>query len=156
MISKIIQKKSRNAILRGRTSERMLINWRHYHSSTSLIPPTAETYTLYDNGMTTAFPYAYGTIPVPFDCYVSSVTMTANKYSSYGTPTGTSATVYVYKNYNTLVTSKTLNYTGSEGMVLTFDFGTTAPINADEKISLRFYADGLWRYMASTTILTER
>lgn len=149
MISKIIQKKSRNAILRGRTSERMLINWRHYHSNTS-------TFTLYDNGMSTAFPYAYGTIPVPFNCYVSSITMTANKYSSYGTPTGTSATIYVYKGLSTLVASKTLNYTASEGMVLTFDFGTTAPINADEKITLRWYADGLWRYMASTTILTER
>ena len=149
MLNSIIQKKSKNAISRGITSERMLINWRHYHSSTS-------TFTLYDNGMTTAFPYAYGTIPVPFDCYVTSVTMTANKYSSYGTPTGTSATVYVYKNYNTLVTSKTLSYTGSEGMVLTFDFGTTAPINENEKISIRWYANGLWRYMASTTILTER
>ena len=60
------------------------------------------------------------------------------------------------KHNDTFVTLKTLNYTASEGMVLTFDFGTTAPINADEKISLRFYADGLWRYMASTTILTER
>lgn len=149
MISKIIQKKSRNAILRGRTSERLLINWRHYHSNTS-------TYTLYDNGMTTAFPYAYGTIPIPFDAYVTSVTITANKYSAYGTPTGTSATVYVYKGLSTLVASKTLSYTGSEGMVLTFDFGTTAPINADEKITLRWYADGIWRYMASTTILTER
>ena len=149
MISKIIQKKSRNAILRGRTSERLLINWRHYHSNTS-------TYTLYDNGMTTAFPYAYGTIPIPFDAYVTSVTITANKYSAYGTPTGTSATVYVYKGLSTLVASKTLSYTGSEGMVLTFDFGYDAPIDKDEKISLRFYADGLWRYMASTTIITER
>jgi hypothetical protein len=106
--------------------------------------------------MTTTFPYAYGTIPINMNCYVSSVTMTANEYNSYGTPTGSSATVYVYKGLNTLVTSKTLSYTGSEGMILTFDFGTTAPIDADEKITIRWYADGIWRYMNSTTILTER
>lgn len=149
MISKIIQKKSSSAVLRGRTSERLLINWRHYQGA-------AGTFTLYDNGMTTTFPYAYGTIPVPFNAYVTSVTITSNKYNSYGTPTGTSATVYVYKGLSTLVASKTLSYTGSEGMVLTFDFGTTAPIDVDEKITLRFYTDGIWRYMASTTIITER
>ena len=140
---------SKQKLLNPVHKDKLVINWRHYQSSTS-------TMTLYDTGMTTAFPYAYGTIPVPFDCYVSSVTMTANKYSSYGTPTGSSATVYVYKGLNTLVTSKTLSYTASEGMVLTFDFGTTAPIDADDKITLRWYANGLWRYMNSTTILTER
>ena len=140
---------SKQKLLNPVHKDKLVINWRHYQSSTS-------TMTLYDTGMTTAFPYAYGTIPVPFNCYVSSVTMTANKYSSYGTPTGSSATVYVYKGLNTLVTSKTLSYTASEGMVLTFDFGTTAPIDADDKITLRWYANGLWRYMNSTTILTER
>ena len=140
---------SKQKLLNPVHKDKLVINWRHYQSSTS-------TMTMYDTGMTTAFPYAYGTIPVPFDCYVSSVTMTANKYSSYGTPTGSSATVYVYKGLNTLVTSKTLSYTASEGMVLTFDFGTTAPIDADDKITLRWYANGLWRYMNSTTILTER
>jgi hypothetical protein len=129
--------------------DRVAINWKHYHSA-------ASTRTLYDTGMTTAFPYAYGTIPVPFDCYVSSVTFTANKYSSYGTPTGTSSTVYIYKGLNTLVTSQTLSYTPSEGMQLTHDLGTTAPISAGEKISIRWYANGIWRYMNSTTILTER
>jgi hypothetical protein len=149
MITKIAVAKHRNKINKGSTTEKVAINWRHYHSATS-------TYTLYDTAMTTAFPYAYGTIPVPFDCYVSSVTMTANKYSSYGTPTGSSATVYIYKGLNTLVTSKTLSYTASEGMILNFDFGTTAPIDADDKITLRWYANGIWRYMNSTTILTER
>ena len=149
MIYNVIKQKSRNAISRGTTSERLIVSWRHYHSNTS-------TNTLYDTGMTTAFPYAYGTIPIPFDAYISSVTMTANKYSSYGTPTGTSATVYIYKGLNTLVASKTLTYTPSEGMVLTFDFSTTAPINRDEKIAIRWYANGLWRYVNSTTIITER
>lgn len=154
MLSKIIKAKHSNRLDKQKAAnpvhkDKLVVNWRHYQSSTS-------TMTMYDTGMTTAFPYAYGTIPVPFDCYVSSVTMTANKYSSYGTPTGSSATVYVYKGLNTLVTSKTLSYTASQGMVLTFDFGTTAPIDADDKITLRWYANGLWRYMNSTTILTER
>ena len=154
MLSKIVKAKHSNKINRLKEAnpvhkDKVAINWRHYHSA-------ASTRTLYDTGMTTAFPYAYGTIPVSFDCYVSSVTMTANKYSSYGTPTGTSGTVYIYKGLNTLVTSKTLSYTASQGMVLTFDFGTTAPIDADEKITIRWYANGIWRYMNSTTILTER
>jgi len=154
MITKIASAKHSNKINRLKEAnpvhkDKVAISWRHYHSNTS-------TFTLYDTGMTTTFPYAYGTIPVPFDCYVSSVTMTANKYSSYGTPTGTSGTIYIYKGLNTLVTSKTLSYTASQGMVLTFDFGTTAPIDADEKITIRWYANGIWRYMNSTTIITER
>jgi len=149
MISNIAQKISKQRISRGSTSEKLILNWRHYHSNTS-------TNTLYDNGMTTAFPYAYGTVPVPFDCYVSSVTMTANKYSTYGTPDGSSATVYIYKNLNTLVTSKTLSYTPSEGMTLTFNFDVNAPINEGEKFFVRWYANGLWRYIASTIIITER
>lgn len=154
MISKVASAKHTNKINRLKEAnpvhkDKLVVSWRHYHSNTS-------TYTMYDTGMTTAFPYAYGTIPIPFDCYVSSVTMTANKYSSYGTPLGNTATVYIYKGLNTLVTSKTLSYTASQGMVLTFDFGTTAPIDADDKITLRWYANGIWRYMNSTTILTER
>jgi len=41
-------------------------------------------------------------------------------------------------------------------MILTFDFDTTAPINAGEKITIRWYANGMWRYMATTIIITER
>lgn len=149
MISNLAVAKNKDKIDRGGTTEKMLINWRHYHTNTS-------TNTLYDNGMTTAFPYAYGTIPVPFNCYVTNVVMTANKYSTYGTPEGSSATVYVYKNLNTFVARKDLTYTGSEGMVLSFDFGDTAPIDAGEKITIRWYANGWWRYMASTIIITER
>jgi len=149
MISKLAIAKTDRKIQKSDVSENMLINWRHYHSS-------ASTRTLYDNGMTTAFPYAYGTIPVPFDCYVSSVTFTANKYSSYGTPTGTSSTVYVYKGLNTLVTSQALTYTPSQGMQLTHDLGISAAINKGEKISIRWYTNGIWRYMNSTIILTKR
>lgn len=154
MISKIVSAKHTNKINRLKDAnpvakDKVAINWRHYHTSSSFR-------TLYDNGMTTAFPYAYGTIPVPFDCYVSSVTFTANKYSSYGTPTGSGSTVYIYKGYNTFVTQQFLSYTPSEGMQLTHDLGTAAPINAGEKISIRWFTNGIWRYMNSTIILTER
>ncbi len=154
MITKIARAKHSNKINKLKEAnpvhkDKVAINWRHYHSGTS-------TYTMYDTGMSTAFPYAYGTIPINMNCYVSSVTLTANKYSSYGTPTGYFSTIYIYKGYNTLVTSQSIMYTPSEGMQLTHDLGTTAPINAGEKITIRWYANGIWRYMNSTTILTER
>ena len=150
MLNSIIQKKSRNAITRGITSERLAFNRRHYLSGTS-------NYVLYQGGATTAFPYAYGSIPVPFDCYVTSVTMTANKYSSYGTPTGTSATVQIYKNdHLTQIGTKTLTYTPSEGMRLTFDFAHDLAISRDDKIWIRWQSNGIWRYVDSTVILTER
>lgn len=150
MLNSIIQKKSRNAITRGITSERLAFNRRHYLGGTS-------NYVLYQGGATTAFPYAYGSIPVPFDCYVTSVTMTANKYSSYGTPTGTSATVQIYKNdHLTQIGTKTLTYTPSEGMRLTFDFAHDLEISRDDKIWIRWQSNGIWRYVDSTVILTER
>ena len=154
MIGKIAYAKHTNKVNKLKETnpvhkDKVAISWRHYHSNTS-------TFTLYDTGMTATFPYAYGTIPVPFDCYVSSVTMTANKYSSYGTPTGTSGTVYIYKGLNTLVASKTLSYTASQGMLLTFDLGTDAPLSTGEKFAVRWYANGIWRYMISTIIITER
>ena len=150
MLNNTVKAKSRNAIVRGITSERLAFNRRHYLGGTS-------NYTLYQGGASTAFPYAYGSIPVPFDCYVSSVTMTANKYSSYGTPTGTSATVQIYKNdHLTQVGTQTLTYTPSEGMRLTFRFAHDIPISADDKIWVRWQSNGIWRYVDSTVILTER
>lgn len=154
MISKIVTNRVNQKLVEEQAKfpihkNKMLLNWRHYHSGTS-------TYTLYDTGMSTAFPYGYGKVPVPFNAYVSSVTLTANKYSSYGTPTGSSATVYIYKGLNTLVTSKTLSYTASQGMLLTFDLGTDAPISTGEKFAVRWYANGIWRYMNSTIIITEQ
>jgi hypothetical protein len=148
MLSSIIQKKSKNAIVRN--SERLAFNRRHYLSGTS-------NYVLFQGGATTAFPYAYGSIPVPFDCYVTSVTMTANKYSSYGTPTGTSATVQIYKNdHLTQIGTKTLTYTPSENMRLTFDFEHDVTISRNDKIWVRWQSNGIWRYVDSTVILTER
>jgi hypothetical protein len=154
MLNSIIQKKSRNAIARGITSERLAFNRRHYLGGTS-------NYVLYQGGASTEFPYAYGSIPVPFDCYVTSVTMTANKYTSrgvtYGTPTGTSATIQIYKNDEvTQIGTKTLTYTPSENMRLTFDFAHDLEISRNDKIFIRWQSNGVWRYVDSTVILTER
>lgn len=137
------------SIRRGSTSEKMFLNWRHFHDATSL-------FTLYDIGLTTDFPFSYGTVPLPFDCYVQSVTITSNKYNTYGTPTGSSATIYIYKGLNTLVTSKTLTYTPSESMVLNFNLEETAAINANEKFSLRFQSNGVWGYMGTSIIIAQR
>lgn len=148
MLKSIIQKKSKNAIVRN--SERLAFNRRHYLGGTG-------NYILYQGGASTAFPYAYGSIPVPFDCYVTSVTMTANKYSSYGTPTGTSATIQIYKNdHLTQIGTKTLTYTPSENMRLTFDFEHDVEISRNDKIWVRWQSNGIWRYVDSTVILTER
>lgn len=149
MLETTTQAISNQSVRRGNTSEKMLLNWRHFHDATS-------TFTLYDTGLSTDFPFSYGTIPLPFNCYIQSVTITANKYLTYGTPTGTSATISIYKGLNTLVTSKTLTYTPSEGMVLDFNFEESAPINANEKASLRFQANGIWGYMATSIIIAQR
>jgi len=152
MITKIASAKHSNKINRQKSAhkDKVAFNRRHYLGGTG-------NYTLYQGGASTAFPYAYGSIPVPFDCYVSSVTMTANKYSSYGTPTGTSATVQIYKNdHLTQVGMQTLTYTPSEGMRLTFRFAHDIPISADDKIWVRWQSNGIWRYVDSTVILTER
>ena len=155
MITKIASAKHSNKINRQKSAnpvhkDKVAFNRRHYLGDTG-------NYTLYQGGASTAFPYAYGSIPVPFDCYVSSVTMTANKYSSYGTPTGTSATVQIYKNdHLTQVGMQTLTYTPSEGMRLTFRFAHDIPISADDKIWVRWQSNGIWRYVDSTVILTER
>ena len=129
MLNSIIQKKSRNAIARGITSERLAFNRRHYLGGTS-------NYTLYQDGASTEFPYSYGSIPVPFDCYVTSVTMTANEV--------------------TQIATKTLTYTPSENMRLTFDFAHDVEISRNDKIFIRWQSNGVWRYVDSTVILTER
>lgn len=130
--------------------QKTYINWRGFMSGTSL-------YTLYNVGLTTAFPYAYGTINPPYDGYVSRVTMTNNAYSSYSSgPAGTSVTLYVYKN-GTLLTSDTQTYTTSTPDVqVVFDFGTNAIYSAGDKIALRVQSNGAWYYIAWGIELTER
>lgn len=126
----------------------MLLSWRHYHSNTSVN-------TLYDTGMVTTFPYAYSTIIPPFKGCVSKVNIVNNPYSSYTTgPLGSSATLYVYIN-GTLSQSRTSSYGNNAGEVVSFDFEETATFNANDKIVLRFEANGTWRYINSGILLKE-
>ncbi len=130
--------------------QKTYINWRGYMSGTSL-------YTLYSTGLTTAFPYAYGTINPPYDGYVSRVTMSNNAYGSYTSgPTGTSVTLDVYKN-GTLLTSDTQTYTTSTPeLQVVFDFGTNAIYSSGDKLAFRVQSDGIWRYINWGIELTER
>ena len=120
--------------------QKMFLMWYGYHSSTS-------TYTLYPNGMSTASPYAYERMPTTFDGEVTKVTLSNNPAGSYNTgPTGSSATLYVYKN-GVLLDSDTQAYTaGTAGQQLFFTF-SSATFSAGDNISLRFSANGLWRYV---------
>jgi len=120
--------------------QKMFLMWFGSHSTTN-------TVTLYPSGMASVFPYAYDFIPTTFDGEVSKVTLSNNPYSSYNTgPTGSSATLYVYKN-SVLLDSDTQTYTaGTPGQQLFFTF-SSATFSAGDNISLRFSANGLWRYV---------
>ncbi len=118
----------------------MFLNWRGYHSNTS-------NNTVYDSGMTTAFPFAYSTIIPPFKGCVNKVSIVDNPYSSYNQgPTGSSATLQVYVN-GSLSQSRTSSYSNNAGEVVSFDFTETATFNAKDKIVIRFQANGIWRYV---------
>ncbi len=118
----------------------MFLNWRGYHSSTN-------NGVLYDSGWSTALTYPYATIIPPFKGCVSKVNIVNNPYSSYNQgPTGSSATLHVYVN-GQLSQSRTLSYGNNAGEVISFDFSETATFNANDKIVLRFQANGTWRYV---------
>jgi len=126
----------------------MFLNWRAYHSNTS-------NNTVYDSGMTTAFPYAYSTIIPPFKGCVNKVSIVDNPYSSYNQgPTGSSATLQVYVN-GSLSQSRTSSYSNNAGEVVSFDFTETATFNANDKIVIRFQANGIWRYVNTGIQLKE-
>ena len=126
----------------------MFLNWRGYHSNTNNL-------TIYDTGMTTAFPYAYATIIPPFKGCVNKISIVDNPYSSYNQgPTGSSATLQVYVN-GSLSQSITSSYSNTAGEVVSFDFAETATFNANDKIVLRFQANGIWRYINSSILLKE-
>ena len=99
------------------TEKRTLVNWRHYHSNTSYN-------TLYDTGMTTAFPYAYGSIPAPYDMYFTSVTLVNNPYSSYNKgPEGDTATFQAYVNGKLAYEVRDIRYGQNPYESITADFG---------------------------------
>lgn len=132
------------------TEKRTLVNWRHYHSNKSYNM-------LYDTGMTTAFPYAYGSIPAPYDMYFTSFTLINNPYSSYNKgPEGDTAIVQAYVN-NTLVHEiRDIRYGNNPFESITVDFGQNVALRQGEALQIRFQANGPWRYCNSTIILTER
>jgi hypothetical protein len=131
------------------TEKRTLVNWRHYHSNTSYN-------TLYDTGMTTAFPYAYGTIPAPYDMYFTSVTLVNNPYSSYNKgPLGDTATFQAYINGSFAYEVKDIRYGQNPHESITADFGQNVRLRRGESLQIRFQANGTWRYCNSTIILTE-
>jgi hypothetical protein len=131
------------------TEKRTLVNWRHYHSNTSYN-------TLYDTGMTTAFPYAYGTIPAPYDMYFTSVTLVNNPYSSYNKgPLGDTATFQAYINGSFAHEVRDIRYGQNPHESITADFGQNVRLRRGESLQIRFQANGTWRYCNSTIILTE-
>ena len=128
----------------------MFLNWRGYHGTSN------QLLTVYSTGMTTAYPYAYSTIIPPFKGCVNKVSIVDNPYSSYNAgPTGSSATLEVWLN-GSFEDSDTVSYTaGTAGEVITFDFSENVQFNANDKIVLRFQANGLWRYINVGILLKE-
>lgn len=141
-MGKVIQ----SDVFNGQT---MFLNWRGNHSSTS-------NGVLYDTGWSTNLAFQYATIIPPFKGCVNKVSIVNNPYGSYNTgPTGSSATLEVWLN-GSFEDSDTVSYTaGTAGEVITFDFSENVQFNANDKIVLRFQANGLWRYMNVGILLKE-
>lgn len=127
----------------------MFLNWRGYHSNTNNM-------VMYDSGFNAALTYPYATIIPPFKGCINKINITNNPYSSYTSgPTGSSATVRIIVN-GTEVHSETATYTaGTAGEVLSFDLGTNASFNANDRVQVQFQANGLWRYVNTGIQLKE-
>ena len=127
----------------------MFLNWRGYHGSTSNM-------VMYDSGFSSNLTYPYTTIIPPFKGCINKINITNNPYSSYTSgPTGSSATVRIMVN-GTAVHAETATYTaGTAGEVLSFDLGTNASFNANDRVQVQFQANGLWRYVNAGIQLKE-
>ena len=148
MRNNVINAKSRQYTKSGLTGEKMTVTWRHYISGIN-------TYTLYDNGANTTFPFAYGGIPVPYNAYFTSLSLASMPYSTRQFPSGSSATLSVYAD-NVLLGSQTQAYTNTVREYVKFDFQRKLLINKDEVITLRLQVNGEFWYCATTSIITER
>ena len=148
MINNVIKAKSREYTSRGLTTEKISVTWRHYISGIS-------TYTLYGTGATTAFPYAYGGIGVPFDAYFSQFMLASMPYSSRQFPNGSSLTLSVYVD-NVLKGSQTSTYGNNVRESVILEFGRTIEINRGQVVTLRLQVNGQWWYSTSTSIIIER
>ena len=127
----------------------MFLNWRGYHSNTNKM-------VMYDSGLSTNLTYPYATIIPPFKGCINKINITNNPYSSYQSgPTGSSATIYIIVN-NSQVYTASLSYTaGTAREILSFDLGTNASFNANDRIQIQFQANGLWRYINTGIQLKE-
>tara|TARA_R110000796_G_scaffold20992_1_gene62080 strand:- start:158 stop:604 length:447 start_codon:yes stop_codon:yes gene_type:complete len=148
MIDRQISSISKESVKRGGTSQKMTVTWRHYISGIS-------TYTLYDTSVTTAFPYPYGNIPVPFDAYFTSMNLVSSPWSSQQFPNGSSVTLSVYAD-NILIGSKAQTHGNNVRESVVFDFNQDLQINKNQVVTLRLQVNGQWWYCATTSLITER
>ena len=148
MINNVLKAKSREYTSRGLTTEKISVTWRHYISGIN-------TYTLFDTGASTAFPYAYGGIAVPFDAYFSQFQLSSMPYSTRQFPSGNSITLSVYID-GVLKGSQTSSHANNVREVVILDFGRTIEINRGQVVTLRLQVNGQWWYCTSTSIIIER
>jgi hypothetical protein len=139
---------SKDSVKRGYVSEKISVSWRHYISGIS-------TYTLFNTGATTAFPYAYGGIAVPYNAYFSQFMLSSMPYSSRQFPDGSSLTLSVYVD-NVLKGSNTSTYGNNVRETVVLDFGQSIEINRGQTVTLRLQVNGQWWYCVSTSIITQR
>ena len=148
MRNNITQAKSTDSVFRGFASEKMTVTWQHYIDSVN-------TFTLYSDGVNTAFPFSYGGIPVPYSAYFTSLSLASMPYLTKQFPSGSSATLSVYAD-NVLLGSQSQAYGNNVREYVKFDFQRKLLINKDQVITLRLQVNGEFWYCATTSIITER
>ena len=148
MRNNITQAKSTDSVFRGFASEKMTVTWQHYIDSVN-------TFTLYSDGVNTAFPFSYGGIPVLYNAYFTSLSLASMPYLTKQFPNGSSATLSVYAD-NVLLGSQSQAYGNNVREYVKFDFQKKLLINKDQVITLRLQVNGEFWYCATTSIITER
>lgn len=148
MINNVLKAKTREYTSRGLTTEKISVTWRHYISGVG-------TYTLYDTGATTTFPYAYGGIGVPYDAYFSQFQISSLPYSTRQFPSGNSVTLSVYAD-GVLKGSQTGSHANNVYETVIFDFGKSIEINKGQTVTLRLQVNGQWWHSTTTSIIIEK
>ena len=148
MINNVLKAKTREYTSRGLTTEKISVTWRHYISGVN-------TYTLYDTGSTTTFPYAFGGIGVPYDAYFSQFQLSSMPYSTRQFPSGNSITLSVYID-GVFKGSQTGSHANNVYESVILDFGRSIKINKGQTVTLRLQVNGQWWYSSSTSIIIER
>jgi hypothetical protein len=148
MINNVLKAKTREYTSRGLTTEKISVTWRHYISGVN-------TYTLYDTGATTTFPYAYGGIGVPYDAYFSQFQISSLPYSTRQFPSGNSITLSVYVD-GVLKGSQTGSHANNVRETVVLDFGKSIEINRGQTVTLRLQVNGQWWYSTTTSIIIEK